>query len=191
MRAGSTTPAGAAPAPGDAQAPAWANWLGITAIVLGVFLTAAQATEAMKHWVLRPPTETVIDPRCPRDELHEEHISLAMCRQTVAQINTMLLSRPDWYRPYKVGLSLLGAGIAFWSIFVGIALIDARRWAPLAALATFAALACVDLADFIAIVGVGPMLRAAYLAQLLLWLILHIGMSTAVVAARHGDGAAA
>ena len=172
----------------ESDVPVWASWLGIITIVLGVYLTAAHGNELMKHWVLDGPAAITIpghEPKCPEDELEEEGITLDMCLQATASNDTLLLTRPDWFRGFQIGLMSVGTIAAFISIFVGVALIEFRPWAPLAALATFATLAAVDALGFIAVINTGPLIRQMYLWNILLWFFIHAIMFVAAIAGKH------
>ncbi len=170
--------------------PAWASWLGIVAILFGIFLTATHGNEWMKQAVIAQPAnaeQQVADADCPEDELEEEGISLAECEQLVANIETMTVSRPDWFRGFQMGLAAVGTIIAFGSVIVGAALINYRRWAPSAAVLTFGALAAIDLVGFIAVINAGPLLRDLYLWNILLWFLIHMIMTVGAVAGRQSE----
>lgn len=170
--------------------PAWASWLGVVAIVLGVFLTATHGNEWMKQAVITQPAdagEQIAEPDCPADELEEEELSLAECEQLVAHVQTITVSRPDWFRGFQIGLSALGMLIAFGSVIVGAALLNHRSWAPVAALLTFGALAAIDVVGFIAVVNAGPLLRDLYLWNLVLWFLIHLMMTVAVFVGQQAE----
>ncbi len=169
-------------------APLWASWLGIIIIVMGVYLTASHSNQLMKYWVLDglPSVEMAeYNYKCPEDELEEEGITLDMWKQKTANVDTILLSVPDWFRGFQVPLMALGAIIAFSSIFIGVALIENRPIAVVAATFVIAALLLVDVAGFIAVVITGPLTRQLYLWDILLWCFIHAILLSAIIAGRH------
>jgi hypothetical protein len=169
----------------QAAGPAWASWLGVVAIVLGVLLTAAHGNEWMKQIVITestPAGDQVPPPECPPDELVEEGLSLAECRQMVANVRNLALSAPDWFAGFQATLAAVGTVVAFLSIIIGAALVNYRSWAPAAALLTFAALATIDLTGFIGALNTGPVLRDIYLWDILLWFSIHLMMTVGVIA---------
>lgn len=156
-------------------------------MVLGVYLAAAHGNELMVHAVL--DGEPSIEQNdyfhdCPEDEVQEEGITQALCIQATRNTDTILLSRPDGYRDLQIALMSLGTVLAFASIFVGVALIEYRPWAATASIIVLAALLAVDLTGFLATVNAGPLLRQLYLWHILLWLLIHAALLTAVVAGR-------
>jgi hypothetical protein len=172
------------------QGPAWASWMGIVAVVLGVLLTAAHGNEWMKQIVIArstPAGDQVAAADCPRDELVEEGLSRAECRQMVANVRNLALSAPDWFPRFQTTLAVVGIIIAFISIVVGAALVNYRSWAPAAAVLTFGALAAVDVFGFIGAVNAGPILRDLYLWDILIWFYIHLMMTVGVVAGRHAQ----
>ena len=154
----------------------WTSWVGIILIVLGVYLTAAHGTELMVHAVLDGEASIEMDGYqhdCPEDELEEEGITLAMCQQATHNVDSLLLSRPDWFRGFQLVLMSFGTLFAFSSIFVGVALIESRGWAPRVALVILSGLLLVDILGFLAVVSSGPLLRQMYLWQILMWFFIH------------------
>jgi hypothetical protein len=175
------------PSAATAPGPAWASCLGVVAIVLGVLLTAAQGNEWMKQVVIvnsTPASGQVPPAECPPDELIEEGLSLAECRQMVTNVRNLALSAPDWYISFQTVLAAVGTFLAFVSIIIGAALVNYKRWAPGAALIVFGALAAIDIIGFVAVLNTGPILRDLYLWDLLLWFALHLMMMVGVIAAR-------
>lgn len=175
------------------SSPAWPSWLGVVAIVLGVLLAAEHGTEWMKQRVLvnatsvlmnEAPTEDGQLPSaiCPEDELIEEGLSMGECTALVDNVRRFLVSAPDWFYGFQTGLAAFGTALALVSILVGAALLDRRRWAPVGAAATFAALAAVDAAGFVAALGTGPILRDIYLWDWLVWFAIHLMMTVGAVA---------
>lgn len=182
---------GAAPTP---ELSSWVGWLGSVAVVLGIVLAATDGTELMKQAVsVEPaiPAEQVSAADCRADELKEEGFAFAECKQMVANIQSLTVSRPGWFRRLQIGLAGLGTILALGSILVGVALVDNRSWAPAGAILAFAALTGLDGVGFIAAVNGGPIIRQLYLGDILLWFLLHLMMTVAAVAGYVGDRAAA
>lgn len=172
---------------------AWASWLGSVAVVLGIALSASHGTELMKQAVSGEPAipaDQVSAADCRKDELEEEGLSFAECKQMVANVQSLTVSRPPWFRGVQIGLAGAGAVIALGSIIVGVALVDNRPWARIGAILTFAALAAVDVLGFIAAVKAGPIIRQLYLGNILLWFLIHLMMAVAAVAGRDSETAA-
>lgn len=172
--------------------PAWASALGVVAVVLGIFLAAMHGNELMSQSVitlanqggsLETPAE------CPEEELIEEGLSLGECLQMVNNVEGIIMSRPDWFRGYMIVLMTVGTVMAFVSILIGATLVDYRPWAPVAAIVVFAVLAGVDLLGFIAALNTGPILRAMYLSQSLLWFAIHLMMTVGAFVGRQRDAA--
>lgn len=176
----------------NASGPAWASWLGVVAVIFGILQTAAHGNEWMTQKVIAPGTAAVqgIPPRCPEDELVEEGISIAECELMTAKVRIMIASRPDWFRGFQMGLSLIGTVVAFGSIFIGAALVQYRSWAPRAAVITFAGLLAIDAVGFAAAINTGPLLRATYLWNTLLWFFIHLVMTAGAVAGRRSESTA-
>lgn len=175
----------------QASRPAWASWLGIVAVVLGVLLTAEHGTEWMKQVVITQSTAAggkVPPAECPRDELIEEGLSRAECEQLVANVRNLVISAPGWFPAFQATLTAVGTIVAFISIIIGAALINYRSWAPAAAMLTFGVLATIDLIGFIAVLNTGPILREAYLSDILLWFFIHLMMAVGVIAGRDSLG---
>lgn len=175
------------------RGPAWASALGVIAIVLGVFLTAYHSNEVMKQAVLvnaMPASGEMPAADCPEDELEEEGISLAECEYMVDHIGGLFLSMPDWFPAAHMWLAVAGAILAFLSIVVGGALVNYHPSASTAAVAVFVGLTLVDALQFAVVVNTGPILRDVYLWNILLWLTIHIMMTTGVIAGRHHEAEA-
>lgn len=175
------------------QGSTWASWLGSVAVVLGIVLAATHGTEVMKQAVSGEPAihaDQVSAADCREDELEEEGLSFAECRQMVANVESLKVSRPAWFRGVQIGLAGVGTVIALGSIIVGVALVDNRSWAPNGAILTFAALAGVDVLAFVAAVNAGPIIRQLYLWDILLWFLLHLMMTVGAVAGRDSETAA-
>lgn len=167
--------------------PAWASWLGVLAVLLGVLLASWHANEWMKLSIVGDPPFSVAEmpePACDEDEMEEEGLTLQECRQLALSVHDISISAPDWFRSFHMTISFAGFVIALISIFVGIALVDYRGWAPSAALLTFTALAIVDVVSFTGVVNSGPLIRQMYLWNLLLWFFIHMVMTVAAYAGR-------
>jgi hypothetical protein len=170
----------------DACPATWAASLGVVAIVFGMLMLAAQGNELMAQAVIGPNTAAARDipADCRADEAAQEGVSLAECELMVANVRIMIASRPGWFRPVQEGLALLGMIAAFGSIVVGLALIGDRPRAADAAVWVFAALLVVDVAGFTAAFYTGPLLRALYLWNILVWLFIHMCLAAGAVAGR-------
>jgi hypothetical protein len=86
-----------------------------------------------------------------------------------------------------MGLALVSTVAALASVFVGLALVDYRPWAPAAAIASFGALALLDAAGFGAALYTGPLLRALYLWNLFLWFCIHLCLTAGAAAGRRAE----
>lgn len=177
----------------DKLPAAWASWLGVVAVVLGVLLAAGHGTEWTKQAVIAgatpaggrlPPAE------CPEDELIEEGLSVAECEQLVSDVRSFIASAPEWFPPAMTAVAAAGTALAIVSVLIGAALLDRRRWAPGAAIAVFGALAAVDAAEFVVTVNAGPILRGEYLWPSLVWLTAHLMMTIGAAAGRTVPAAA-
>jgi hypothetical protein len=175
--------------PHQAKQPAWANCLGTIAVLFGILFTAAQGNELMIQAVIAPDSAAArnIPADCRKDEAEQERVSLAECELMVANVKIMIASRPSWFRGVQMGLALLGTLVAFGSILVGVALVDYRRWAPGAAVITFATLVALDGVGFMTAFYTGPLLRALYLWNILLWFSIHLCMTLGAVAGRRAE----
>ncbi|MEM7027403.1 MAG: hypothetical protein AAF410_04165 [Pseudomonadota bacterium] len=170
--------------------PAWSAWVGIIIIVLGVYLTASHGNELMKHAVMDGKASVEIEGfqhDCPEDELKEEGISLAMCRQATFNTDSVLLSRPDWFRTSQLILMSFGTVLAFSSIFVGVGLVEYRLWAPMAATVVIGGLLAIDVVNFFTVVYAGPIIRQLYLWIILMWFFIHGVLLAAIMAGIHED----
>lgn len=160
--------------------------LGIMAIVFGIFLAAMHGNEILTHFVYAPDTAAIHDlpVDCDDDELEEEGISLEECNLMGVAVKHVILSSPDWFREFYIGLSVVGVVLAALSICVGILLVDYRRWVVTPAVLTFGSLLLVDLIAFLALINTGPLLRAMYLWDVLLWALIHLSMTAAALVVR-------
>jgi len=168
---------------------AWTTGLGIIAVLFGTLFAATQGNELLAQAVIAPGTAASrnVPVECREDEAQEEGVSVAECELMVANVRIMMASRPAWFRRAQMGLSFAGALVAFGSILVGVALVDARRWASAAAVAAFAALVALDAAGFAAALYTGPLLRAVYLWNILLWFSIHLCLTAGAVAGRQAS----
>ena len=175
----------------ETPGPAWASWLGIVAVIFGILLTGVHGNEWLTQQVITPGSAAAqgIPPSCPQDELIEERISVVECELLVAKVNMVIASRPDWFRGFQMGLASLGTVVAFCSIFVGVVLVQYRDWAPRAAVITFAALLSIDAIGFIAATNTGPLLRAAYLWDIVVWFFIHLVMTVGAIAGSTAESA--
>jgi len=176
-----------------AGGPAWASWLGVIAVLLGVLLTAWHGNEWMRLSVVGDPPFGVADmpaPACEADELAEEGLSPAECRQMALSVHDIRASSPDWFRCFHMAVSAAGVLFALLSVFAGIALVDYRRWAPGAAVLVFGGLAAVDVVSFIGVVNTGPLIRQIYLWNILLWFFIHTVMTVGAFTGRERESAA-
>jgi cytochrome b561 len=101
----------------------------------------------------------------------------------VANVRIMLASRPPWFRRTEQALALLTLLAAFASVLVGLALV-ADRPALGAATGVFALLLALDVGSFTAAFFTGPLLRATYLWNVLLWMFAHMCLLGGAMAAR-------
>ena len=175
--------------PHHAKGPAAATCLGIVAVLFGTLFTAAQGNELMVQAVIAPGTAAArnVPADCRKDEAEQEGVSVAECELMVANVKVMIASRPDWFRGAQMGLACLGTLVAFGSILIGVALVDYRQWAPGAAALTFAILVALDVAGFAAALYTGPLLRALYLWNMLLWFSIHLTMTIGAVVGRQAE----
>ena len=130
------------------QVPFWASWIGIIIVVMGVYLTASYGNQLMKYWVLDgvPSVEKAeYQYKCPEDELEEEGITLEMCKQKTANVDTILLSVPEWFRGFQIVLMTIGTLLAFGSIFAGVALVEYKSTAPMATIFILSSLFLIDI----------------------------------------------
>jgi len=184
------TPAGgAAPVSG----PAWTSWLGVVTLLLGVLFTAHAGNEWMRQVVLDSATPAGLAlpaAECPADELEEEGLSVAECRQLVEDVRSYLVSRPDWFGSLQAALAGLGTVLALASILAGAMLANQRAAAVGFGMVVFALLAAVDAGHFIAAQMAGPILRGIHLPAALLWFFVHLGLALAFHVARRAGIAA-
>jgi len=171
--------------------PAWAAALGSVAVLFGVLLVAAQGNEALAQRMIAPDSVAArnVPADCRKDEAEQEGVSLAECELMVANVKMMIVSRPPWFRGVQFALALAGTAAGLASIFVGMALVDYRRWAPRAAIAMFSILLALDAAGFGAAFFTGPLLRALYLWNLFLWASIHLCLVMGAAAGRRAERA--
>jgi hypothetical protein len=166
--------------------PAWAASLGVIAVLFGALLTAAQGQEFLVQATLAPDSAAArnVPVECRADEAAEEEVSVAECELMIANVKIMLASRPSWFRPFQMRLALTGAVVALLSVIVGIALVDYRAWAPRAAVVVFSTLLLLDAVGFTAALYTGPLLRALYLWNIVLWFTIHLCLAASALAGR-------
>lgn len=176
----------------NSSTPNWASILGVVAIMLGVFLTAMHGTELMKQSVMTsnmPVSGVMPEADCPLGELEEEGITLEQCEFLVAYVQGVAQATPEGFPETMMTLALIGTLLAFASVIIGGALVNYASWSSMAAVVVFAGLAIVDLLQFVAVVGTGPILRDMYLWSILLWFILHLMLLVGAIAGRHTEAA--
>jgi cytochrome b561 len=171
-----------------AEGPAWMSWLGVAAILLGVLFTAYEANEWMRQGVLDFATPANLEfapPDCRADELEEEGLTLAECRQMVETVRSYVVSRPEWFSAVQSWLTAFGTLLALASVICGASLANYRPRAARYGAAIFALLAVVDAGQFIAAQQAGPILRDMHLPMALQWFSIHLAAAIAFfVAAR-------
>lgn len=172
------------------DAPDWASRLGIVAILFGILLAAWQANELMKLAIVGTPPYTIAtmpEPDCEADELEEENLSLDECRQLAFAVHDISISSPDWFKTFHMTVSGAATLLALFSVFVGMALVDYRRWAASAAARVFAALAFLDVVSFTGVVNSGPLIRQMYLWTILFWFFIHLVMLIGAIVGRQDE----
>ena len=172
---------------GGVESPLWSGWLGIMAIVFGIMLTASHGTEVLSHIVYKPDTAAVHDLpiKCKPDELEEEGISMDECNLMGTTVKNIILSSPDWFRSFHITISAIGTVLAILSVFIGIALVDFRKCIIKPSIVIFGSLLAIDVIRFLAVVNTGPLLRAMYLQDTLLWAVIHLMLIAAALAGYH------
>ncbi|HEX2138624.1 MAG TPA: hypothetical protein VHG33_02820 [Woeseiaceae bacterium] len=165
--------------------PGWASGLGAVVVLLGVLLAAWHGNEWMKLAIVGVPPWSLAqmpDADCEADELEEEGLTLAECRQLALSMHDISISAPDWFPAFHIAVSAAGLLLALLSVFAGVALVDYRQWAAATALTTLGALAVLDVVSFVGVVMVGPLIRQMYLWSILLWFFIHLSMAVAALA---------
>lgn len=164
--------------------PVYLSSLGIVAVLLGTLAVAHYGTELTRYSVLpaaTPEHGTLPAADCPADELEEEGLSRAECRQMLERVRSLLVSAPPWYFGVAGDIAAAGVLASLLSLLPGAALVAGRPVAGTAAVA-FGAVTAVHLAWFIAAVNAGPLLRDLYLWNALTWFALHLGLTMAAAA---------
>ncbi|MEX2122903.1 MAG: hypothetical protein WD795_03340 [Woeseia sp.] len=172
------------------DAPDWASRLGIVTILLGILLAAWQANEWMKLAIVGTPPYTIAtmpEPDCEDDELEEEGLSLEECRQLAFAVHDISISSPAWFKSFHMTVSAAGTVLALLSVFVGVALVDYRRWAAAVAIPVFGALAVLDAVSFTGVVNSGPLIRQMYLWSILLWFFIHLALAVGAIVGRQDE----
>ncbi|MCG8324830.1 MAG: hypothetical protein MI673_04875 [Thiotrichales bacterium] len=177
----------------EKEAPLWANWIGIMAIVFGILLAAVQGTELTRTYVLQPGSAATLDkpPRCPEYDLEKDGLSVEYCHAMADGIKSRILTTPDWFRSLQGTVACITIIIALGSVLVGIALIDNRAWALNAAVIIFSGLIISDLVLFVAAYNAGPVVRDLYLWNLIVWIVIHLMLAAATIAGYHEEKLAA
>jgi hypothetical protein len=159
------------------------------AVLFGTLMAAAQANEFMVQLVTGPDTAAARDvpADCREDEAEEEEVSVAECELMVANVKIMIASRPPWFRSFQMGLACVSALAALVSILVGFALVDYRRSAAPVAVVAFAALLALDTVAFTAALYTGPLLRATYLWNIVIWFSIHLCLTAGALAGRREE----
>src|SRR5690554_3900531 len=174
---------------GSARGAAWESWLGAVAVVLGVLLAATHGTEWMRQHVITtaaPAHGELPQAECPEDELIAGGLSVAEGEQLVGTVRSYLASAPAWFPTLMTRLAAAGTVLALASVVVGAALVDHRAWASAASIPVFGGLAAIDAVGFMGAVNTGPLLRALYLWNILLWFFVHLMMTVGAAAGRSG-----
>ncbi|MEX2495808.1 MAG: hypothetical protein WD448_06955 [Woeseia sp.] len=183
------------PAPArETGGPAWASWLGVIAVLLGVLLAAWHSNEWMKLAIVGEPPytiETMPEADCEADELEEEGLTLAECRQLALNVHSISISSPDWFKGFHMRISAAGLLFALATVFIGVALVDYRAWAATAAVPLFGGFAILDTVAFTGVVNTGPLIREMYLWPILLWFFIHLTIAVAAYAGRQNEREAA
>lgn len=166
-------------------APQWASWIGVIAVVFGVYMAASQGVEVTKQYtVVMPRSAETRAPvlRCPPDELVEEGISEEDCMQMAAMVKAQLVSRPDWFRTFRLTAGSIGIVLALFTIFAGIALVDWHSWTRRVAIAVFGASTVLNVIDFVVVLNTPPLLRGLYLWNSVLWILIYAGLTVGAIA---------
>ena len=134
-------------------------------MLFGVLLLASHSNELLKQIVIAPVSiaELGVPADCRADELEEEGLSLLECELMVSNVQIILASSPEWFRPLMFLLSVSGILFAALSISVGFSFVNNKsvnlNWAK----SCFVALIVIDLGIFIVATNTGPMIRAMYI----------------------------
>ena len=158
-------------------------------MLFGVLLLASHSNELLKQIVIAPGSiaELGVPAACRADELKEEGLSLLECELMVSNVQIILASSPEWFRPLMFLLSVSGIRFAALSISVGFSFVNNKsvnlNWAK----SCFVALIVIDLGIFIVATNTGPLLRAQYLWSTLLWFFVHLFLLFAVVSISSKD----
>ena len=158
-------------------------------MLFGVLLLASHSNELLKQIVIAPGSiaELGVPADCRADELEEEGLSLIECELMVSNVQIILASSPEWFRPLMFLLSVSGILFAALSISVGFSFVNNKsvnlNWGK----SCFVALIVIDLGIFILATNTGPLLRAQYLWSTLLWFFVHLFLLFAVVSISSKD----
>lgn len=162
----------------------WTASLGIIAVVFGTLMAAVQGNELMAQLVIAPDSVAArnVPVDCRPDEAAQEGVSPAECELMVANVRIMIASRPPWFRRAQGALALAGTLAAIASLLVGLGLTGGRGWALKLAVPMFLVLVLVDVTGFTLAFYTGPLLRAVYLWNILLWLFIHMTLAAGALA---------
>ena len=158
-------------------------------MLFGVLLLASHSNELLKQIVIAPGSiaELGVPADCRADELEEEGLSLLECQLMVSNVQIILASSPEWFRPLMFLLSVSGILFAALSISVGFSFVNNKSMNLNWAKSCFVALIVIDLGIFILATNTGPLLRAQYLWSTLLWFFVHLFLLFAVVSISSKD----
>ena len=158
-------------------------------MLFGVLLLASHSNELLKQIVIAPGSiaELGVPADCRADELEEEGLSLLECQLMVSNVQIILASSPEWFRPLMFLLSVSGILFAALSISVGFSFVNNKSMNLNWAKSCFVALIIIDLGIFIVATNTGPLLRAQYLWSTLLWFFVHLFLLFAVVSISSKD----
>ena len=154
-----------------------------------MLLLASHSNELLKQIVIAPGSiaELGVLADCRADELEEEGLSLLECELMVSNVQIILASSPEWFRPLMFLLSVSGILFAALSISVGFSFVNNKSMNLNWAKSCFVALIIIDLGIFIVATNTGPLLRAQYLWSTLLWFFVHLFLLFAVVSISSKD----
>lgn len=159
------------------------KWIGLISVLFGLLLLASHGNELLKQLVVAPGSvaEQGVPADCREDELEEENLSLLECELLVSNVQIILASSPDWFRPAMLLFSTLGSLFAVFSIYLGMSVVAQSKLGSISLKACFGGLLAIDLLIFVAASNTGPLLRAQYLWPTLLWFFVHATLLAAVI----------
>jgi len=159
------------------------SWLGVIVVLFGLLFVASQGNEVLKQIVMAPGSAAALgEPaNCRADELEEEGLSLLECELLVSSVQITLVSTPNWFRLFQIGLSSVAVVVGVMVISQGIAVVNNSSDLSKLMVVSVAALFVLDVIGFIAATNLGPLLRAQYLWSALLWIAIHLCMLIAII----------